>query len=76
MGDFKDCVDADVVCITAGAPQLPGETRLDLVEKNAQIMKTIVGEIMKSGFKLDNDIITAILVFIIGILILICTVKK
>jgi len=50
VGDFKDCTDADVVCITAGAAQLPGETRLDLVEKNAKIMKTIVSQVMESGF--------------------------
>ena len=31
---YEDCHDADIVCITAGAPQKPGETRLDLVSKN------------------------------------------
>ena len=30
---YEDCKDADLVVITAGLPQKPGETRLDLVEK-------------------------------------------
>ena len=37
-----NCKDADLVVITAGAPQKPGETRLQLVEKNTKIMKSIV----------------------------------
>ncbi|WP_113930416.1 L-lactate dehydrogenase [Bacillus sp. P14.5] len=49
-GDYSDCSDADLVVITAGANQGPGETRLDLVEKNVKIFKSIVGEVMKSGF--------------------------
>ena len=32
--EYSDCKDADLVVITAGAPQKPGETRLDLVNKN------------------------------------------
>ncbi|MGV3130020.1 L-lactate dehydrogenase [Staphylococcus simulans] len=49
-GTYADCSDADLVVITAGAPQKPGETRLDLVEKNTKIFKSIVGQIMDSGF--------------------------
>ena len=48
---YEDCADADLVVITAGAPQKPGETRLDLVGKNLAINKSIVTEIVKSGFK-------------------------
>jgi len=40
----------DLVVITAGANQKPGETRLDLASKNAKIMRGIVKEIMASGF--------------------------
>ena len=47
---YEDCADADLVVITAGAPQKPGETRLDLVDKNLAINKSIVTEIVKSGF--------------------------
>ncbi|WP_374286774.1 L-lactate dehydrogenase [Lactococcus sp.] len=48
--DFSDAKDADLVVLTSGAPQKPGETRLDLVEKNLRITKSVVTEIMKSGF--------------------------
>lgn len=56
-GDYSDCKDANIVVITAGAPQKPGETRLDLANKNAKIMKGITEEIMKGGF--DGIIIVA-----------------
>ncbi len=49
-GTYADCKTADIVVVTAGAAQQPGETRLQLVEKNAKIMRGIVKEIMKSGF--------------------------
>jgi L-lactate dehydrogenase len=45
-GDYEDCVGADVVVITAGAKQEPGQTRIDLVQTNAGICKDIVGKIM------------------------------
>ncbi|MBD5423456.1 MAG: L-lactate dehydrogenase [Mycoplasma sp.] len=48
---YKDCKDADIVVVTAGRPQLPGETRLNMVEGNALIMKDIAEGIKKSGFK-------------------------
>jgi L-lactate dehydrogenase len=50
FGNYKDCGEADLIVITAGANQKPGETRLDLVEKNTRIFKGIVDEIMASGF--------------------------
>lgn len=49
-GTYKDCKTADIVVVTAGANQAPGETRLDLVEKNTKIMRGIIKDIMKSGF--------------------------
>lgn len=48
--DYADCHDADIVVITAGAAQKPGETRLDLVHKNLRIFKSMVGQVMASGF--------------------------
>lgn len=45
--DFKDAREADVIVITAGAPQKPGETRLDLVKKNAGILKSILKSVGK-----------------------------
>jgi len=50
FGDYSDCKDADLVVLTAGANQKPGETRLDLVDKNAKIFKGIVDQVMASGF--------------------------
>ncbi|MCC8168850.1 MAG: L-lactate dehydrogenase [Oscillospiraceae bacterium] len=46
-GDYSDCKDADIVVITAGANQKPGETRLDLLRKNAEIFKDIIGNIIR-----------------------------
>jgi L-lactate dehydrogenase len=48
--DYSDAHDADLVVLTSGAPQKPGETRLDLVEKNLRITKQVVTEIVVSGF--------------------------
>ena len=49
-GDYDDCKDAQVIVITAGAAQKPGQTRLELAETNARIMKDITKKIMMSGF--------------------------
>lgn len=46
-GDYKDTADSDIVIITAGAAQKPGETRLDLINKNLGIFKEIVPNIVK-----------------------------
>ncbi len=50
-GDYQDCQDADIVVITAGANQKPGQKSSQIwFPINAEIMKTIVNNIMKSGF--------------------------
>ena len=49
-GTYKDAKDCDVVVITAGANQKPGESRMDLLKKNANILKGMVEQIMDSGF--------------------------
>ena len=49
-GDYEDCKDAQVIVITAGVAQKPGQTRLELAEINAKIMKDITKNIMASGF--------------------------
>ena len=49
-GDYDDVVDAAIVVISAGAGQKPGETRLDLVNKNVAIFKSIIPEISKRNF--------------------------
>jgi len=50
VGSYDDCADADLVVITAGAAQRPGETRLDLVGRNVEIFRSIVGSVMDTGF--------------------------
>lgn len=50
VGTYDDCRDASMVVIAAGANQKPGETRLDLINKNAAIFKNIIGSVMSSGF--------------------------
>ena len=46
-GDYSECAGAAVTVITAGAAQKPGETRLDLVRKNARIFASIVPQVVK-----------------------------
>lgn len=49
-GNYDECKDAQVVVITAGIAQKPGQTRLELAETNTKIMKSITQNIMASGF--------------------------
>lgn len=50
-GNYTDCSDAKIVVIAAGANQNKSETRMDLIYKNSKIFKSIVGDVVKSGFK-------------------------
>ena len=50
-GDYDDAQDAAIIVVTAGANQKPGETRLDLVKKNAAIFKSIMPEFAKRDCK-------------------------
>lgn len=49
-GDYDECSNADIVCIAAGAAQLPGETRTDLLAKNVKVFENIISKINKVGF--------------------------
>ncbi len=49
-GTYKDAKDCDIVVITAGAAQKPGETRMELLKKNVNILKGMIEQIMDSGF--------------------------
>lgn len=57
-GNYKDAKDSDLVIITAGAHQKPGETRLDLIKKNRSILKSILKEIKKNAPKAILLIVT------------------
>jgi L-lactate dehydrogenase len=50
-GTVEDCSDAQLVVLTAGAAQKPGETRLQLIKKNAEITGSIAEDVAKSGCK-------------------------
>ncbi|AME08816.1 MULTISPECIES: L-lactate dehydrogenase [Gemella] len=56
-GGYEQCADADVIVIAGGLPQKPGETRLDLVDKNIKVVKDMSEQIVKSGF--DGVIVIA-----------------
>lgn len=49
-GTYQDCSDASVVLICAGVNQKPGESRLELLKRNADVFKAIVPEVVQSGF--------------------------
>ena len=46
-GTYDDLADCYLIIITAGAAQKPDETRIDLVNKNVKIFKSIIPEIVK-----------------------------
>ncbi len=50
-GTYEDCKDAGLVVITAGVNQKEGETRIDLLNRNAKIIKSVVRSVMDAGFK-------------------------
>jgi L-lactate dehydrogenase len=48
-GDYSDCAGAAVTVLAAGAGQKPGETRLDLIKKNAAIWRDIVPNVVRNN---------------------------
>ena len=50
-GEYADCKDADIVVICAGVAQKPGESRLNLLQRNTAVFRSIVGPVVESGFK-------------------------
>jgi len=50
VGDYSDVEGANIVVIAAGANQKEGETRLDLLNKNAAIFKDIISNVMNNHF--------------------------
>lgn len=45
--DYKDTLHSDVVIVCSGLPRKPGMTREDLRDTNAEIIKSVTGEIIK-----------------------------
>ena len=50
-GGYEGCADADIVAICAGVAQKPGESRIALLQRNTGVFESIVGPVVKSGFK-------------------------
>ena len=50
-GGYQDCSDADIVAVCAGVAQKPGESRIDLLQRNTEVFQSIVGPVVASGFK-------------------------
>jgi len=50
-GEYSDCSDAGMIVITAGAKQAPGQSRTALIQKNAQIIRSICRQIAKHPSK-------------------------
>lgn len=46
-GEYKDSACSDIIIIAAGVNQKPGETRLDLIDRNVVVFKDIVSQIIK-----------------------------
>ena len=55
-GNYSDCADANLIVVTSGAKQVAGQSRLDLVRSNADIIKSICDEIKKC----DSDAVLVI----------------
>ncbi len=73
-GNYDDITDASIVIITAGANQIPDESRLELAQKNISIFKSIISEIKLRDFKgilliVSNpvDILTAVTIKLSGL---------
>ncbi|KHD16428.1 L-lactate dehydrogenase [Clostridium butyricum] len=49
-GDYSECTDMDIIVITAAAPLIKGQSRLDMFETAKKITKSIIDPIMESGF--------------------------
>lgn len=49
-GEYRDCKDADIVVICAGVAQKPGESRLDLLQRNTEVFRSVVIPVTDAGF--------------------------
>lgn len=49
-GGYEDCKNADIVAICAGVAQTPGESRPALLARNREVFRSIVGQVVESGF--------------------------
>ena len=50
-GNYADCADADILCITAGLRRKPDESRLDLINRNVTLFREIIKSLKTAGIK-------------------------
>ncbi len=50
-GNYADCADADIICITAGLRRKPDESRLDLINRNVTLFRGILASLKTAGLK-------------------------
>lgn len=46
-GDYRECRDADIVVVTAGSSQRPGDTRLDLLKNNVKVLERMLSPALR-----------------------------
>ncbi|QDU63681.1 L-lactate dehydrogenase [Planctomycetes bacterium Pan216] len=56
-GTYADVADSDFIIITAGSRRKPDESRLDLINRNVALFKTIIGDVKKAGHKPDATVV-------------------
>src|SRR5437870_2528743 len=52
-GNYADCADADIICITAGLRRKPDESRLDLINRNVTLFKQVLDSLREARLKND-----------------------
>jgi L-lactate dehydrogenase len=52
-GNYADCADADILCITAGLRRKPDESRLDLINRNVTLFRGILQSLKQAGIRKD-----------------------
>jgi len=48
-GEYKDLAGTKIVVISAGVSQKPGESRLELLSRNASVFRSIIPEVLKAS---------------------------
>ena len=46
-GSYEDCRDADIIVISAGVAQRPGESRVELLKRNVSIYESIIKNLLQ-----------------------------
>ncbi|NLC69129.1 MAG: L-lactate dehydrogenase [Clostridiaceae bacterium] len=58
VGTYEDCSNSDIIIISAGVNQKPGESRLDLLKKNTEVFKNIISNITR--YAANNPILLVV----------------